>query len=71
MTTIMPQSELVRKAAIYIEEERQQGRSLAALLDDAAMRFNLSPREDEMLRDFFRSTSKAGSEDNSILSGSD
>ncbi|MFA9394500.1 MAG: hypothetical protein ACERJ1_07255 [Halodesulfovibrio sp.] len=55
MTTIMPQSELVRKAAAYIEEHRKEyPKNLNKLLDKAGMRFNLSPKEAEMLKDFFK-----------------
>ena len=45
MTTIMPQGELVRKAAAYLAEQRalHSGKSLSALLDEAGMRFNLTP----------------------------
>ncbi|SIN75617.1 hypothetical protein [Halodesulfovibrio marinisediminis] len=55
MTTIMPQSELVKKAVAYIQERRKEGsESLTKLLDQAGMRFNLSPKEAEMLKDFFK-----------------
>lgn len=59
MTTVMPQSELVRKAACYIEECLKEGKHLASLLDEAGMRFNLSPLEAEMLRDLFTPETKA------------
>jgi hypothetical protein len=47
MATIMPQGELVRKAAGYILEQRAQypHKQIATLLDEAGMRFNLSPAE--------------------------
>ncbi len=54
MTTVMPQSELVRKAALYIGEMLREGKDLRTLLDEAGMRFNLSPKEAEALRHFFQ-----------------
>ena len=55
MTTIMPQSELVRRAAAYVAAElAEKGRAgLSALLDDAAMRFNLSPLDQLALERLF------------------
>ena len=56
MTTIMPQGELVRKAAAFLAEQRAQnaGKSLSALLDEAGMRFNLTPLEAAALERLFR-----------------
>ena len=56
MTTIMPQGELVRKAAAYLAEQRAQhpGKSLATLLDEAGMRFNLTPLDAAALERLFR-----------------
>ncbi|MEZ0576822.1 hypothetical protein [Halodesulfovibrio aestuarii] len=55
MTTIMPQSELVKKAVVYIYEQRKKyPKNFNKLLDQAGMRFNLSPKEAEMLKDFFK-----------------
>ncbi|MEG6501833.1 MULTISPECIES: hypothetical protein [unclassified Desulfovibrio] len=56
MSTIMPQSELVRKAAAYLAEERARDprKSLALLLDEAGMRFNLTPLDAMSLERLFR-----------------
>lgn len=56
MSTIMPHSELVRKAATYLAERRAQepGKSLAGLLDEAGMRFNLTPLDAASLERLFR-----------------
>lgn len=45
MATIMPQSELVRRALLFISEklEENQGCPLMALVEEAGMRFNLGP----------------------------
>ncbi|MCG8531881.1 MAG: hypothetical protein MI749_14625 [Desulfovibrionales bacterium] len=59
MTTIMPQSELVKKAVAYIQEHlKDQNTPLHTLLDNAGMRFNLSPKEAEMLKDFFNTSKR-------------
>ena len=56
MTTIMPQGELVRKAAAYLAEHRalHPGKSLSTLLDEAGMRFNLTPLDAAALERLFR-----------------
>ena len=66
MTTIMPHSELLRRAAAFVAERfaeecpdcaATQGRlpekALMAILDEAGMRFNLSPSETRALHDLF------------------
>jgi len=51
MTTIMPQGEDIRKAVKWISEERlsSPGRKLSKLVEEAAVRFDLSPAESEYL----------------------
>lgn len=55
MSTIISQSELVRRAAAFVAETRKEHpkRSLHAILDEAGMRFNLSPMESEGLHRLF------------------
>jgi len=53
MTTVMPQSELTRKAVAWISEQQTAGKTLAAVLEEAGLRFNLGPKEQEFLREFF------------------
>jgi hypothetical protein len=54
MPTIMPQSELTRKAVTWISEQRQEtGKSVVRLIDEASMRFNLGPMDAEFLKKFF------------------
>jgi hypothetical protein len=45
VSTIIPQSELVRKALAYIMEQRalNPDKSISGILDEAGMRFNLTP----------------------------
>jgi hypothetical protein len=55
MATIVPQGENVRRAVKWISEERQSspGRKLSKLVEEAAVRFNLSPAEGEYLSRLF------------------
>jgi hypothetical protein len=55
MATIVPQGEDIRKAVKWISEERQSSpaRKLSKLLEEAAVKFNLSPAEGEYLLRFF------------------
>lgn len=59
MATIVPQSDLVRKAAEFLAEERARNpqKSLSSLLDEAGMRFNLTPLDTEALERLFRQQS--------------
>lgn len=55
MPTVMHQEELVRRALKYISDRKQACPSVSfdSLLDDASMRFNLSPRDQEALQRLF------------------
>lgn len=55
MATIMPQGELMRRAVAWIDGQRSEtGRSFSVLIDQAAMQFNLSPKDAEFLTGFFK-----------------
>jgi hypothetical protein len=59
MTTVMPQSELMRKAVAWVNEQlAEPGSSLKKIVNDAGMRFNLGPKEQDFLRDFFSKPEK-------------
>ncbi len=62
MTTIIPHSELLRRAVSYVSDERNgnPGKKLTDILDEACMRFNLSPLDGEALQRLF---SKGGQPD--------
>ena len=51
MSTVQPQGEAIRKAVKWISEERQSGSSEkdSRLVEQAAVKFNLSPQEVEFL----------------------
>lgn len=55
MTAIMPEGELLRRAAAWICEERaaKKDKTLHACLDEAGMRFNLGPGDQRMLAELF------------------
>jgi len=55
MATVMPQGELLRKAVTWISEEtKETKKSTAVLIDEAAIRFNLGPKDTEFLTKFFK-----------------
>lgn len=55
MASIMPEGELLRRAAAWICKERaaKKDKNLHACLDEAGMRFNLSPKDQRMLAELF------------------
>jgi len=59
MTTIMPEGENIRKAVKWISGELQENpnKSLQKLVNDAVLRFDLSPKDAEFLTSFYRKDS--------------
>lgn len=55
MATIIPEGEKVKQALRWISQEREADKcgTLAGLISNASMRFNLSPKEEEFLFSFF------------------
>lgn len=55
MASILPEGELLRRAVAWICEEREcrPERSLSSCLDEAGMRYNLSPKDQRMLAELF------------------
>lgn len=55
MTTIEPKGEKLRKAVKWISSERleDEEKTLDFLVGEAALRFNLSPKEEDYLRAFY------------------
>ena len=51
MTTIIPQGEELRRAVKWLSEERQTNpdKKIGALVDEACLKFDLSPSESEYL----------------------
>lgn len=55
MTTVVSQSELTKRAINWISEQFQEtGTPWNKLMEQAAMRFNLSPKDVTFLERFFR-----------------
>ena len=56
MSTIQQKGEHVRMAVKWISESLKEGdgRSINVLIEAAAERFNLSPKEEEFLRKFYK-----------------
>ena len=55
MSNHLPPGEHIRKAAAFIAQIRKEdkARSLASILDEAGMRFNLTPLDSEALQRLF------------------
>ena len=56
MSTVQPQGEAIRRAVKWISEERQSGSSTkdSRLVEQAAVKYNLSPQEVEFLSKFVK-----------------
>jgi hypothetical protein len=55
MSSLLPPGETVRKAAAFVAETRKEepSRSLESILDEAGMRFSLTPLDGEALHRLF------------------
>lgn len=62
MSTIISQSDLLRRAVVYIDEalKEKPERNLPALIDETSMRFNLSPLEGASLQRLFSNNTGQG-----------
>lgn len=60
MSDWLPQGEKLRRAVRFLSERAEEDPSLgrATLLDEATARFDLTPREAELLADFWRRRSE-------------
>ncbi len=56
MATIQPKGEQLRQAIKWISAERQENedQAIPQLIEQAALRFNLSPKDEEFLRSFYK-----------------
>jgi hypothetical protein len=56
MATIQPKGEKLRRAVKWISENRKENecKSISLLIQEAAGRFNLSPKEEEFLVSFYK-----------------
>jgi hypothetical protein len=55
MSTIQPKGEKIRQAVKWISDTRKDGESrpLSVVVQEAALQFNLSPKEEEFLMSFY------------------
>ena len=56
MATIQPKGEKVRNAVkwISLKLKEDEKRKIAVLIQEAAMKFNLSPKEEEFIDNFYK-----------------
>jgi len=56
MATIQPKGEAIRQAVKWISSERleDEKKGISLLIEKAAMKFNLSPKEEEFLVTFYK-----------------
>ena len=56
MATIIPKGESLKQAIKWISGERQEDetKDLSLLIQKAAFRFNLSPKDEEFLSNFYK-----------------
>ena len=56
MSTVQPEGEAIRKAVKWISDERQYSadKPLIKLIEEAGLKFNLSPADQEYLVNFLR-----------------
>ena len=56
MATIQPKGERLRQAVKWISAERleDEDKAIQKLIQEAALRFNLSPKDEEFLLSFYR-----------------
>lgn len=56
MTTVMPEGDAIRKAVKWISAHIEEKTSiqLKELVQEAVLRFDLSPKEAEFLQEFYR-----------------
>ena len=59
MSTVKPQSELMKQAVSWVSEHvKEKPGQLVKLIDEAGMRFNLSPKDQTFLKNFFSENSQ-------------
>ena len=54
MSSMIPEGAAIRKAVQWVSKMRQEGKApLSSLIDQASVRFNLSPKDSDFLIRFF------------------
>ena len=59
MPTIMPKGEKLRQSIKWISEnlKEDETKSIFLLIEEASLQFNLSPKEEDFMRSFYRESS--------------
>ena len=59
MATIQPKGEKMRQSIRWISEKlkEDENRPVSVLIQEASLQFNLSPKEEEFLRSFYKKDS--------------
>jgi hypothetical protein len=59
MATIQPKGEKIRQTVKWISEKlkEDENRPVSMLIQEASLQFNLSPKEEEFLRSFYKKDS--------------
>lgn len=59
MATIQPKGEQMRQTVRWISEKlkEDENRPISVLIQEASLQFNLSPKEEEFLRSFYKKDS--------------
>ena len=59
MPTIMPKGEKLRQSIKWISEnlKEDETKSIFLLIEEASLQFNLSPKEEDFMRSFYRERS--------------
>lgn len=62
MTSIQPEGESMRRAIRFVSDALRDDpdRVLAPVIDEAALRFDLNPKQTEYLTNFYREARKRG-----------
>lgn len=58
MSTIQPKGEQLRRAVKWVSENLKEdaSREIGPLLQEASLRFNLSPKEEAFLKEFYEAS---------------
>ncbi len=59
MAPVVPESTILRKAVEWVSKMREGGGSLVSLIEQASLRFNLSPKDADFLTHFFNEMKKS------------
>ncbi len=56
MATIIPKGERIRQAIKWVSSERleDEKKAVSVLIEEVALKFNLSPKEEDFLRSFYQ-----------------